>query len=747
VNGHAVPGPSGYRSEEDPVDTSVLAAHDHAFRTAIDRSRASSPRVAVAHVAGGRTRLRLREPAEAPAIARALAAVAGVHATTARAASGSVIVRFDPHVTSPDELARSACALPAAPASPAPARGGGAWSLALFNTAVLAVTAADALARPAAVALVALTAGPSAGRATRALSRGRLTVDVLDVAAIALSLATGRPATAAFVTWLLGLGDLVLQRTSDRARDALSGVLALDVPDASRLASDGRLERVAAATLAPRDRIVVAAGEAVAADGVIVEGTAMLDEKALTGESLPKEHGPGDRVLASTVASEGQIVVEVERAGVDTTAARILQILRQAGAKPMTLQREVEDRANRLVAPTIVLAIVSAWLSGEPDRMTSVLITDFGTGIRIAAPTSALTAMTLAAREGILVKGAQYLERLAHADTIVFDKTGTLTTGEPEIIDVRPLNGLRRRQLLGFIAAAEAGQQHPLAVAVLRCLEREGIDLAPPRAVTQEYVVGKGLRAVTEDHEVLVGGGRWMLERGVDLRDAAPVRQRLVDGGASCMYAAVDGRLEAVIGYADEPRPESAGVVAALRAGGRRRVVLMSGDTRSTAEAIGARLGVDEVMAELLPQDKATQIEALRASGRTVAMVGDGINDAPALALADVGVSLRGGTDAALEAADVVLLDGGLEKLPRVLELADFAMRSVHRGIATILAPNAVAIVLAAFGVLSPGVAATINNGSTVAAAVAAVAPLATRRPRRPRGHAGAASGRPRGTA
>jgi Cu2+-exporting ATPase len=553
-------------------------------------------------------------------------------------------------------------------------------------------------------------------------------VDVLDVAAVGLSLATNRTATAAFVTWLLGLGDLVLERTSDRARDALSGAMSLDVPEASRLASDGGLERVPAASLSPGDRIVVAAGEAVAADGVILEGTAIVDEKALTGESLPKEHGPGDHVLASSVAAEGQIVVEVERVGVDTTAARILQILRQAGSKPMTLQRDAEERANRLVAPTIALAVASAWLSGEPDRMTSVLITDFGTGIRIAVPTAALTAMTLAARDGILVKGAQYLERLARADTIVFDKTGTLTTGEPEIIDVRPLNGLRRRQLLALIAAAEAGQQHPLAVAVLRCVERAGLEIVQPRTLEQEYVIGKGLRATTVDHEILVGGERWMRERGVDLQDAGAVTGRLADRGTSCVYAALDGRLEAVIAYADEPRPESADVVAALRAGGRRRVVLMSGDTRATAEAIGARLGVDEVLAELLPQDKVARIEALRSAGRTVAMVGDGINDAPALALADVGLSLRGSTDAALEAADVLLLEGGLEKLPRVFDLADFAMRSVHRGLATILAPNALAIVLAALGVLPPGVAATVNNGSTVAAAIAAVAPLAVPR-------------------
>jgi Cu2+-exporting ATPase len=716
------------------VNVSALGARDRAFQQTIEQSHARSPRVSVAHVAGGRTRLQAREPTEAPAIARALAARPGVIAVEARAASGSVVVHFDPCATNPRELARAACALPAAPpASPAAERSRGAWSLALFNTVVLAIAATGVLARPAAVTAVALTAGPSARRAARSLADGRLTVDVLDVAAVALSLATGRAATAAFVTWLLGLGDLVLDRTSDRARDALSGALALDVPEASRLGSDGTLERVPAASLSPRERIVVAAGEAVAADGTIVEGAAILDEKALTGESLPKEHGPGDRVLASTVATEGQIVVEVERAGVDTTAARILQILRQAGAKPMTLQREVEDRANRLVGPTIALAAISAWLTGDPDRMTSVLITDFGTGIRITVPTAALASMTLAAREGILVKGAQYLERLARADTIVFDKTGTLTTGEPEIIDVRPLNGLRRRHLLGLIAAAEAGQQHPLALAVMRCAEREGLDVAPPRAVAQEYVVGKGLRAHTADCEILVGGERWMRECRITLDGAATVSRQLTDGGASCIYAAVDGRLEAVIGYADEPRPESARVVAALRAGGRRRVVLMSGDARVTAEAIGARLGVDEVLAELLPQDKSARIEALRAAGRTVAMVGDGINDAPALALADVGVSLRGGTDAALEAADVVLLDGNLEKLPRALEIADAAMRSVHRGVATILAPNAIAIGLAALGLLPPGLAATINNGSTVAAAIAAVAPLAFAPSRGPR--------------
>ena len=342
-----------------------------------------------------------------------------------------------------------------------------------FNTAVLAATVAEVAPPVALGAAIAVTAVPSVRRAYHALAERRTSVDLLDIAAIGISIGTGQPLTAAFITWLLGVGDIILAQTTDRARQAISKLMALDADDAWRIGEDWQPERVPVKRLAVGDRIVVEAGGRVAADGIVDRGMALVDEKALTGESVPCERRPGDRVLAASVVVEGQLVITVDRVGTDTTAAKIVQILEGAGAKPMSLQRHTERFADNLVLPTFGVAGAAAALSAQIDRMTSVLITDFGTGIRIAVPTAALAAMTAAAREGVLVKGGQFLERLSKVDAIVFDKTGTLTGGTPEVFEAVAVGELPVREAIALAAAVEARQGHPVAEAVRRHAERD----------------------------------------------------------------------------------------------------------------------------------------------------------------------------------------------------------------------------------------------------------------------------------
>jgi heavy metal translocating P-type ATPase len=684
------------------------------------------PRIAIVHRTPGRLRLRLEggEPADAARLARYLCGTPGVREAAPHVASGSILVRFDPAATSDAALvgvarASSRTDWPDVALPPA-----SSWPRAAFFSAVLAAAATDALPAPVTIGAVALTAIPSVRRAASAIARGRLTVDTLDVAAIAASLATSRCATAAFMTWLLTIGDLVLERTTDRARRAITSLMQLEVADAWRLRSDGQVERVAARNLRCGERVVVYAGERAPADGIVVEGAAMVDEKALTGESMPSERQRGDRVLAASVVVEGRAVLEIDRVGTDTAAARIVSILQGAGAKPMTLLENATRAADRLVVPTIALAVLSAVATGQIDRMTSVLITDFGTGIRIVVPTTALTALTLAARVGVLVKGGQYLERLSRADTIVFDKTGTLTRGEPVIVDARAVGERPLEDALALAVAAEAHQHHPVAVALRRWVEERGIAVPDAALSGEGSSIGKGVWADVDGARVLVGRRRLLEEQGIDVGPAAAARARHYEVGASSLFVAINGRLEAVLGYADEPRAESAAVVRRLHRRGRKRVVLMSGDVQRAANALARRVGLDRVIAELLPEDKARELRAMQAEGHVVAMIGDGINDAPALALADVGISLRGSTEVALETADVVLLEGGLARLPTAFDLADTAMRRVRKGLALVLAPNAVAIVLGALGLMSPAVAAAVNNGSTVVGGLAALAPL-----------------------
>jgi Cu2+-exporting ATPase len=704
----------------------LRALRDRVFT--LDPPAPEARSVEIAHALEGRVRLRALGLGDDDVVRLAsfLQTRPGVVRASASPASRSILVLFEPAETSAPALL--AAARDSAPsewpaATVAPPRH--EWRSLALNTAVLAAAVSGGGPAPAIAAAIALTALPSARRAYRALAERHASVDLLDLSAVGISLLTGQPLTAAVITWLLGVGDVILAQTTDRARAAISKLMALDAEDAWRIKDGGDTERIPVKRLAVGDRIVVEAGGRVAADGLVERGVALVDEKALTGESVPIERRPGDRVLAASVVVEGQLVIGVDRTGTDTTAAKIVQILEGAGAKPMTLQRDTERVADRLVLPTFAAAAAAAALSGQIDRMTSVLITDFGTGIRIAVPTAALAAMTAAARDGVLVKGGQFLERMAKVDAIVFDKTGTLTGGAPEVFEVVSTGELPLREAVALAAAAEARQGHPVAEAVRRHAARMGLAVPEAELGSESYTIGAGIVARVAGRTVIVGSLRLMRREGIAVRGAAEaVASRHRDAGASSLCVAVDGRLQAVIGYADEPRPESREVVAALKAGGRRQVILMSGDAAGPVAAVAARVGVDRALPELLPEDKARHVLALQREGKTVAMIGDGINDAPALAVADVGISLEGGTDVALETADVVLLDGGLRKLPDAFATADRAMRHVQRGLGLVIVPNAIAIALGAAGLCAPGVAAAVNNGSTIVAALAGLEPL-----------------------
>jgi Cu2+-exporting ATPase len=687
------------------------------------------------HSLEGRVRLRVtgvREP-ELGTLAMLTARLPGVTLTRHLPGGRTMLVLYDParanEASIVGELKKSEPAeWPRGWRRPAPIRWGGA----LAGTWVLIMCLARVTPPPVRALGVALSTLRPLHRSISALRRGRTSIDLLDVAATFAALATGRPTTAAFVIWMVGVGDLLLDLSANKARSALSTLMQRGKQEAIRILPGGGTETVPAGDLRRGDAFLVTAGHGIVADGRVLSGLAEVDEKALTGESRLLSKKADDRVFASTLVVEGQLTVEVERSGASTEAAKIERILNTVGSKPLTLQRAALDFAGKLVLPTFGVAWLAATLASDVTRAVCVLITDFGTGIRIAVPTSALTAMALAAREGVLVKGAQYLERLAKTDVIVFDKTGTLTRGEPEVVEVVTARGVTQSKLIGLCASAEARFDHPVARALKSCAKARCIPLVEPEPES-EYAVGLGLSARVSGRRVRVGRASWMECQRLAFPPAFKRHlARFRKARISSLCVAIDDRVIGLVAYSDGTRPESAAIVRALRDHGRRSVVLLSGDSPEVVRAVARTVGIDEAVGSLLPEEKADYVKQMRAAGAVVAMVGDGINDAPALPSADVGISIAGSTDVAIETADVVLLDAGLSCLERAFRISDQALSSVRRNLGVIIVPNAIAIALGAFGLIAPPLAAIINNGATVLAVMAGTAPLLRLPPRRP---------------
>jgi heavy metal translocating P-type ATPase len=608
------------------------------------------------------------------------------------------------------------------------------WGGALSGTSVLFMCLTRAAPFPWLAMGVTLNTLRPLGRSIAALRKGQISIDLLDVAATFAALATGRPITAAFVIWMVGVGDLLLDISANNARSALSMLMQRRDQEALRVLPDGAIETVPVGDLHVGDHCMVHTGHGILADGRVVSGLAEVDEKALTGESHLLSKKEGDPVFASTVVVEGHLVVEVERSGKNTEAAKIERILNTVGSKPLTLQRDALDVASKLVLPTFGVAWLAAALSSDVTRAVCVLITDFGTGFRIAVPTTALTAMTLAAREGVLVKGAQYLERLSKTDVIIFDKTGTLTSGVPEVVEVVTARGVKKSTLMKLCASVEARHDHPVARALKSYAKGHGIRLVEPEPGSEEYTVGLGLSARAEGRRVRVGRAMWMESQKLKIGPSFKKHlARFKKDRSSSLCVAVDDEVVGLVAYSDGTRPESAAIVRRLRDNGRRQVVLLSGDSPEVVKNVARAVGIDEAVGGLLPEQKADYVSRMRAAGCVVAMVGDGINDAPALAAADVGISIAGSTDVALETADVVLLDGGLARIEKAFQISDRAMSSVRQNLGIIIVPNAIAIALGAFGLIAPPMAAIINNGATFLAVLVGTIPLLKMPARHPR--------------
>ena len=514
--------------------------------------------------------------------------------------------------------------------------------------------------------------------------------------------------SAAMIVTLVLLGQVLEMRARHRTGAALRALLDLAPKEALRVADDGSETPVPLAQVHAGDRLRVRPGESVPVDGVVLEGRVAVDESMVTGESLPVDKVPGDAVIGGTLNGTASFVMRAERVGAETLLARIVRTVAEAQRSRAPVQG-LADRVSAWFVPAVIaialLAGLGWWILGPEPALAHALVVAVSTliiacpcALGLATPMSMTVAMGRGARAGVLFRSAEALERLRDVDTIVFDKTGTLTAGRPELVSVIPVDGIAEAELLRFAASLEQASEHPVAAAVVGAARSRGLKLG--RSYGFRAVPGKGAMGVVQLRNVSVGNAALMAEAGVDAGSLEPEAQRLREHGQTVIYVGVDGVPVGLLGVADPLKPEAWDVVQQLKAEGIRLVVL-SGDHEQSVRAVAAQLGIEEVAAGVLPEQKATRIAELRADGRTVAMAGDGINDAPALAAADVGIAMGGGTDIAKQAAGVTLVSGNLHGLPRALRLSEATMRNVGQNLLFAFGYNSLGVPLAA-GALYP---------------------------------------------
>ncbi|HEY2927314.1 copper-translocating P-type ATPase, partial [Piscinibacter sp.] len=526
-------------------------------------------------------------------------------------------------------------------------------------------------------------------------------------------------ASAVVITLVL-LGKWLETRAKRQTTEAIRALNALR-PETARVRREGQDVDVAVAQVRLDDRVVVRPGERVAVDGVVLEGASHVDESLITGESLPVAKHEGDPVTGGAVNGEGLLLVRTTAVGAESTLARIVRLVESAQAKKAPIQRLV-DRVSAVFVPVVIVIALATLLGwGLADghweaailNAVAVLVIACPCALGLATPTAIMAGTGVAARHGILIKDAEALEIAHRVEVVAFDKTGTLTEGKPELVAAEPAGG-ERTALLASSAAMQAGSEHPLARAVLGAAQRER--LAVPSASQVRAVAGRGMSARVAGRELRLGSTRYMDELKVDLAPLTLRADALASQGRSVSWLAdvTDApRLIGLLGFGDTVKASAAGAVRRLHAQ-RVRTVLVTGDNRRSAEAVGRQLGIDEIRAEVLPQDKAAIVTELKAGGARVAMVGDGINDAPALAAADVGIAMSTGTDVAMHAAGITLMRGNPALVADAIDISRRTHAKIRQNLFWAFAYNVIGIPLAAFGLLNPVVAGAAMAFSSV---------------------------------
>ncbi len=543
--------------------------------------------------------------------------------------------------------------------------------------------------------------------------RHDVTAGFMAAVAMIAAIIVGEYSAAALVVFMFAIGDWLENLTIARADNALRDLAKL-VPATVVVIRNDQEVTVPIEQVRVGERVLARSGERIGVDGVVAKGSGSVNQSAVTGESMPVEKKPGDDVYAGTLNEVGALEIEVTRLGQDTTLGQIVKLVKEAQKTQAPVQRIANQYARYLVPVTFTIAGLVYLLTGDVLRSIMVLVVVCPCALVLATPTAVVAAIGNAAKRGMLVKSGAVIERVGKVDVVAFDKTGTLTHGRPAVQDVIALDGVSAETILAWAAATERCSEHPIGRSIVQASRDRQLEVI--EAMEYSVLPGYGVMAHVENRRVVIGNRALLAEHGIRCADDVDQKiQHFESQGHTVIPVAVDGRLAGLITLADTARPEAKGAIAELKQIGIKEVILITGDNPRTADRIAKELGIDRAYAEVLPQDKLQIIRELQAQGKKVAFVGDGVNDAPALAAAEVGIAMgSAGTDVALETADIGLMADEIERIPQIIDVSRQALRVIRQNVIFSMSINILSVALGGLGIIGPAIGAVMHETSAL---------------------------------
>ena len=546
----------------------------------------------------------------------------------------------------------------------------------------------------------------------------RPNADTLSSSAIISSILLGKESAALTIMFLEEVSELLTVYTMEKTRGAIKDMLSVGENYVWKEISEDNVKRVPIEEIQKDDIIVVQTGEKISVDGKIIKGEALIDQSSITGEYMPIKKSVGDDVYAGTIIKNGNISIIAEKVGDDRTVSRIIKLVEDANSNKADIQNYADTFSAQLIPLNFILAGIVYASTRSITKAMSMLVIDYSCGIRLSTAVAFSAAINTAAKNGILVKGSNFIEELSKAETVIFDKTGTITEGKPKVQSIEIFdNSITENEMIGLAGAAEEQSSHPLATAIMSEIKDRGIEIPKHNKIKTvisrgvETKIGKGKEAIT----VRVGSKKYMLENKVDLTLATNAERGIISRGEIGLYVAQDEKIIGLIGVSDPPRENIKKAINRLRNYGVDDIVLLTGDLRQQAETIASRMSIDRYESELLPEDKAKNILKFQSKGSNVIMIGDGVNDAPALSYANVGVALGSTrTDVAMEAADITITQDNPLLVPGVIGLSKNTVKTIKENFAMVIGLNTFALVLGATGILAPIYASVLHNSTTI---------------------------------